>query len=52
MDNTISWTWTTVTNPGGYFSGDVTRVPGVALLGGSNTFSVAFASPGTKQWWQ
>lgn len=45
--NTFGWLWTTVTNPGGNFSGGVTAVSGMAgLLAGANTFSVTFTQPG------
>lgn len=45
--NTLGWLWTTVTNPGGNFSGGMTSVSGMAsLLAGSNTFSVTFTQPG------
>ena len=44
--NINDWTWNTVTNPGGYFSGGVTTVSGLAtLLNGANVFSVLFTSP-------
>lgn len=45
--NTLGWAWTTVTNPGGLFSGGITSVSGLAsLLGGANTLSFGFSSPG------
>lgn len=45
--NTLGWLWNTVTNPGGYFSGGVTSMSGMAsLLAGANTFAVTFTQPG------
>ena len=45
--NTLGWSWSTVKNPGGSFSGGVTSVSGVVnLLAGQNSFKVAFAAVG------
>ena len=45
--NTLGWTWTTITNAGGFFQGGRTVVSGLAnLLAGVNTFSVTFTQPG------
>jgi hypothetical protein len=48
ITNTLGWTWNTVTNPGGNFSGGVTSITGIlsGLNVGSNTFEVTFSSPG------
>lgn len=45
--NTFGWSWNTLTNPGGFFQGGLTSVSGLmTLIGGANTLTFSFTSPG------